>query len=72
MSSPDDELSENICFVWSRTSYSGDKWSKVGRRCHHGEKRTTKQIVKKELLSYSTLKAEFRNKVSENTMIMWP
>ena len=29
MSSPDDKLSENIWFVWSRTSYGGDKW-----RCH--------------------------------------
>ena len=27
----DQELSENIRFVWSKTSYSGDKW-----RCHHG------------------------------------
>ena len=37
LSSPDDKLSENIWFVWSRTSYSGDKWLKVGRRrrCHH-------------------------------------
>ena len=30
MSSPDDKLSENIWFAWSRTSYGGDKW-----RCHH-------------------------------------
>ena len=29
MSSPDDKLSENIWFVWSKTSYSGDKW-----KCH--------------------------------------
>ena len=35
LSSPDDELSENIWFVWSRTSYSGDKW-----RCHHADGRT--------------------------------
>ena len=26
MLSPDDKLSENNCFVWSRTSYGGDKW----------------------------------------------
>ena len=29
MSSPDDKLSENIWFVWSKTSYGGDKW-----KCH--------------------------------------
>ena len=32
LSSPDDKLSENIWFVWSKTSYDGDKW-----RCHHGD-----------------------------------
>ena len=26
LSSPDEKLSENTCFVWSRTSYGGDKW----------------------------------------------
>ena len=26
LSSPDDKLSENIWFVWSKTSNSGDKW----------------------------------------------
>ena len=26
----DQELSENVWFVWYETSYSGDKW-----RCHH-------------------------------------
>ena len=35
-SSPDDKLSENIWFVWFKTSYDGDKW-----RCYHGDKRTT-------------------------------
>ena len=30
LSSPDDKLSENIWFVWSRISYSGDEW-----RCYH-------------------------------------
>ena len=29
MSSPDDKLSENIWFVWSKTSNGGDKW-----KCH--------------------------------------
>ena len=35
----DDKLSENIWFVWPKTSYDGDKW-----RCYHGDKqqRTTK------------------------------
>ena len=42
LSSPDDELSENIWFVWSRTSYSGDKW-----RCHHADGRTDKQTNKR-------------------------
>ena len=37
LSSPDDKLSENICFVWPKTSYDGDKW-----RCYHGDKQTTK------------------------------
>ena len=36
LSSPDDKLSENIWFVWSKTSYDGDKW-----RCHHGDERQT-------------------------------
>ena len=38
LSSPDDKLSENIWFVWSKTSYGGDKW-----RCHHGDGRTDGQ-----------------------------
>ena len=44
LSSADEKLSENIWFVWSRTSYSGDKWLKVGRRkwCHHGDERPNK------------------------------
>ena len=32
----DDKLSENIWFVWPKTSYDGDKW-----RCYHGDKQTT-------------------------------
>ena len=40
LSSPDDELSENIWFVWSRTSYSEDKW-----RCHHADGRTNKRTT---------------------------
>ena len=32
LSSPDDKLSENIWFVWSKTSYDGYKW-----RCYHGD-----------------------------------
>ena len=38
MSSPDDKLSENIWFVWSRTSYGGDKW-----RCRHADGRTNER-----------------------------
>ena len=38
LSSPDDNLSENIWFVWSKTSYRGDKW-----RCHHADGQTTEQ-----------------------------
>ena len=38
LSSPDDKLSENIWFVWFKTSHDGDKW-----RCYHGDdERTTK------------------------------
>ena len=33
VSGPDDKPSENIFFVWSKTSYDGDKW-----RRHHGDK----------------------------------
>ena len=32
LSSPDDKLSEIIWFVWSKTSFDGDKW-----RCEHGD-----------------------------------
>ena len=32
LSSPDDKLSEDIWFVWSKTSYDGYKW-----RCYHGD-----------------------------------
>ena len=63
LSSPDDRLSENIWFVWSRTSYSGDKWLKVGRRrrCHHGDNRTESenracQLIDTGLLTFSIRK----------------
>ena len=39
------ELSENVWLVWSKTSYSGDKW-----RCHRCG--TNKQQVKIGLLSF--------------------
>ena len=42
LSSPDDKLSENIWFLWSKTSHDGDKW-----RCHHGDKRTNERTNKK-------------------------
>ena len=48
-------LTENIWFVWSETSYSGDK-----RRCHYAG-RTTNEQLKIELLSQWKLEAEFRN-----------
>ena len=44
-----DELSENIWFAWSKTSYDGDKW-----KCHHGDKRQTNNKVKTELVNKST------------------
>ena len=47
LSPPDDKLTGNIWFFRSRTSYSGDKWLKVGmrRRCHHGDdEQTNKQV----------------------------
>merc|ERR1712015_9873 len=37
VSSPDDKLSEDIWFVWFKTSHDGDKW-----RCYHGDKQTTR------------------------------
>ena len=49
LSSPDDELSENIWFVWFKTSYDGDKW-----RCYHGDKWTTNNKVKIELVNKLT------------------
>merc|ERR1712053_59823 len=52
VSSPDDKLSENIWFVWFKTSYDGDKW-----RCHHGDERTnerTNNKVKIELVNKLT------------------
>ena len=39
LSSPDDKLSENIWFVWSRTSYGGDKW-----RCYNGDNEQTSSV----------------------------
>ena len=57
--SPDDKLSENIWFVWSKTSYDGDKW-----RCYHGDKRTTisenraSQQIDQGLLTFAILNEE--------------
>ena len=51
-------LTENIWFVWSETSYSGDE-----RRCH-GCGTNKQQYVKVELLSQWKLEAEFRNKIA--------
>ena len=48
-------LTENIWFVWSETSYSGDE-----RRCN-GCGTTNEQTLKIELLSQWKLEAEFRN-----------
>ena len=47
MSSPDDKLSENTWFVWSRTSYDGDEW-----RRHHGDKQqqTTREYRATQLI----------------------
>ena len=50
-------LTENIWFVWSETSYSGDE-----RRCYRCG--TTKRTLKIELLSQWKLEAEFRNQVN--------
>ena len=48
-------LTENIWFVWSETSYSGDKM-----RCYNAG-RTDNEQLKIELLSQWKLEAEFRN-----------
>ena len=53
--SQDHILTENIWFVWSGTSYSGDE-----RRCH-GCGTTNNNWIKIELLSQWKLEAEFRN-----------
>ena len=52
-------LTENIWFVWSETSYSGDE-----RRCYRCG--TNEQTVKIELLSQWKLEAEFRKKMALN------
>ena len=60
LSSPDDKLSENIWFVWSKTSFDGDKW-----RCHQGDRKPSENRVKTELVSKSTKDcwtADFRKK----------
>ena len=52
-------LTENIWFVWSETSYSGDK-----RRCYNAGR--TNEQLKIELLSQWKLEAEFRNLAQAN------
>ena len=60
-------LTENIWFVWSKASYSGDK-----RRCHYaGRTTTTNKQLKIELLSQWKLEAEFRNSDSEYRNLCW-
>ena len=48
-------LAENIWFVWSKTSYCGDKWRCY--RCGTNKQRT----LKIELLSQWMIEAEFCN-----------
>ena len=61
-------LTENIWFVWSETSYSGDE-----RRCYRcgtTKRPNDKQTLKIELLSQWKLEAEFRkNKVKVQARI---
>ena len=55
LSSPDDKVSENIWFVWSRTSHGGDKW-----RCHHGDRRTDNRTSEyRATLSMDTVRLSF-------------
>ena len=49
-------LTENIWFVWSETSYSGDE-----RRCYRCGTTNEQRTLKIELLSQWKLEAEFRN-----------
>ena len=49
-------LTENIWFVWSETSYSGDE-----RRCYRCGTNNEQRTLKIELLSQWKLEAEFRN-----------
>ena len=53
-------LTENIWFVWSETSYSGDE-----RRCYRCGTNND-QTVKIELLSQWKLEAEFRNYLDDD------
>ena len=59
-------LTENIWFVWSRTSYSGDKG-----RCYRcgTDVRTDDEQGKIELLSLWMLDAEFRNLLEYNNSL---
>ena len=63
MSSPDDKLSENIWFVWSRKSHGGDKW-----RCYHGDRQTdrrtdgqTSEYRATQSMNTGQCETEFRN-----------
>ena len=56
-------LTENICCVWSETSYSGDerRWC---YRCGTNERTNDERTLKIELLSRWKLEAEFRKLAS--------
>ena len=43
-SSPDDKLSENIWFVWFKTSYDGDVTMETNKRTTISENRASQQI----------------------------
>ena len=65
MSAMDQELSENVWFVWSETSYSGDE-----RRCYRCGTNEQQRTVKIELLSQRKLEAESRKrKVTKVTIV---
>ena len=60
-----DKLSENIWFVWSSSSYSGDKWIRVGRRriCHHDwrtNERTTRAYSATQLIDTGSWVSQLR------------
>ena len=61
MSSPGDKLTENIWFVWSKTSYDRDKW-----RCYHGDKRTRSENRASQQIDQGLLTFAIKIEINHN------